>query len=69
MTKKLKATIQAQRELRIKPAPFAVRNIGDLNDTDISATEDGSVLVYKESTNKWTATRLLDNQFIEGGHF
>lgn len=69
MSTRLKATIQSQRELRIKPSPFAIRTIADLTDLDLTGAEDGSVLIFKSETEKWTATRLLDNQFIEGGHF
>jgi hypothetical protein len=30
---------------------------------------DGSVLVYKTATSKWTATKTLDAQNMEGGHY
>jgi hypothetical protein len=30
---------------------------------------DGSVLVYKTTTNKWTSTTTLDAQNMEGGEF
>lgn len=44
-------------------------NITNFNDVDASNLENGSVLVYKTNTNKWTSTRLLDQQFMEGGEF
>jgi hypothetical protein len=69
MATKLKATLQSQRELRVRPTPFAVRKLADISDIDLTNAEDGSVLVLNLETEKWTATRLLDNQFIEGGQF
>lgn len=69
MATKLRATIQSQRELNIKPTPFVTRKLGDLADLDLSNAENGSVLVLNTQTEKWTATKLLDNQFIEGGQF
>jgi hypothetical protein len=30
---------------------------------------NGSVLVYKTATSKWTATKTLDAQDMEGGHY
>lgn len=30
---------------------------------------NGSVLVYKTATSKWTATTTLDAQNMEGGHY
>lgn len=30
---------------------------------------NGSILVYKTATQKWTATTTLDAQNMEGGHY
>lgn len=43
--------------------------IYDSNDFDMTEIKDGSVLVYKEITNKWTSTTTLDAQNMEGGEF
>lgn len=43
-------------------------NIGDV-DTTTEGKLNGSVLVYKTTTNKWTSTRTLDAQNMEGGEF
>jgi hypothetical protein len=43
--------------------------IENLADVDLQALTDGSVLVYKTTTNKWTATTVLDAQDITGGHY
>lgn len=44
-------------------------SMADLYDVDLSNLENGSVLVYKSLVNKWTSTRLLDLQVMEGGEF
>lgn len=43
--------------------------LSGMNDVDATNLQDGSVLVYKTNTSKWTSTRLLDQQFMEGGEF
>ena len=45
--------------------------LSELPDVDIvtEGKQDGSVLVYKTQTNKWTSTRLLNQQYMEGGEF
>lgn len=43
--------------------------VANISDVDTTILENGSVLVYKTNTNKWTSTRLLDQQFMEGGEF
>lgn len=51
--------------------PVYVNSISDIGDVD-TVTEgklDGSVLVYKLSTNKWTSTTLLSQQRIDAGEF
>lgn len=49
--------------------PPAVNSIMASGDVDISGLQDGGVLVYNTSTNKWTATNLLDKQIFEAGQF
>ena len=39
------------------------------DDVDASVLVDGSVLVYKTNTQKWTSTTTLDAQNMEGGEF
>jgi len=51
--------------------PVTVRKVENIGDVDI-ITEgkiDGSVLVYKATTNKWTSTLNLDQQVMDGGQF
>jgi hypothetical protein len=42
--------------------------VGDV-DTSTNGKLNGSVLVYKTTTNKWTSTTTLDAQNMEGGEF
>lgn len=43
------------------------------NNTEVDVTTNGklngSVLVYRTATSKWTATTTLDAQNMEGGHY
>ena len=51
--------------------PTTVNKIQDIGDVDITTNGkiEGSVLVYKATTNKWTSTTTLDEQNMEGGEF
>jgi hypothetical protein len=51
------------------PGPAGIENISDAHDIDVTNLENGSVLVYSESIEKWVATRLLENQSVESGHY
>jgi hypothetical protein len=43
--------------------------INTASDVDISNLSNGSILVYATETEKWQATRILEQQAIEGGQF
>ena len=43
-------------------------SVGDL-DTSTNGKVNGSILVYRTTTNKWTSTTTLDAQNMEGGEF
>jgi hypothetical protein len=51
--------------------PATVNRVQDVGDVDIvtNGKIDGSVLVYKATTNKWTSTLNLDQQVMDGGQF
>jgi hypothetical protein len=49
--------------------PAVVESVAQIGDVDTSTLANGSVLVYKASTNKWTSTTLLDSQYVEAGEF
>lgn len=46
--------------------PNSVENMADV---DLTTLLDGSVLVYKSTTNKWTSTTTLDAQNMDAGEF
>jgi hypothetical protein len=51
------------------PAGSTAFKINEAQDMDITDIRDGSVLVYKSITQKWTATKTLEAQAIEGGQY
>jgi hypothetical protein len=49
--------------------PAVVESVSNIADVDTSVRVNGSILVYKTTTNKWTSTTTLDAQNMEGGEF
>lgn len=49
--------------------PAIVESLSDVADVDTTTKINGSVLVFKTTTNKWTSTTTLDAQNMEGGEF
>ena len=51
--------------------PAVVESMDNIADVDMTTNGkiNGSLLVYKTTTNKWTATTTLDAQNMEGGEF
>jgi hypothetical protein len=52
-------------------APAVVDSVSNIADVDIvtNGKVNGSILVYKTTTNKWTSSTTLDAQNMEGGEF
>jgi hypothetical protein len=52
-------------------APAVVESMSNVADVDVTTNGklNGSVLVYRTTTNKWTSTTTLDAQNMEGGEF
>jgi hypothetical protein len=52
-------------------APAVVESMSNIADVDVTTNGkiNGSILVYKTNTNKWTASTTLDAQNMEGGEF
>jgi hypothetical protein len=46
----------------------SLENVADV-DTSTNGKLNGSLLVYRTTTNKWTSTTTLDAQNMEGGEF
>lgn len=51
------------------PSGDSVTKLENLSNVDGADLQNGSVLVYKTSTQKWLATRTLEEQNLEGGHY
>ena len=51
--------------------PAVVESISNIADVDVTTNGmvNGSVLVYRTVTNRWTSTTTLDAQNMEGGEF
>lgn len=51
--------------------PATVDTLSSVADVDVTTNGqlDGSLLVYKTATNRWTSTTTLDAQNMEGGEF
>lgn len=58
----------------VNQSNLVIRSMADINDVDLSANEDGAILVFDSTTQKFTATKNLDgitlnNVVIQGGSF
>jgi peptidyl-tRNA hydrolase len=62
-------TVKKKPKVFVNQSGMVVRRLSDLGDVDLSATEDGSLLIYDEQKEKFVASRLLEKQEINGGHF
>lgn len=63
------ATTVVQQQVSVVAATDSVRSLGYMEDVDLQELTDGSVLVYKNNTSKWTSTTLLNQQILEAGEF
>jgi hypothetical protein len=43
--------------------------VAGLDDVDALGAINGSILIFKTTTNKWTSSTTLDAQNMEGGEF
>jgi len=49
--------------------PQSVESLSAIGNVDTTTLNNGSVLVYKTTTNKWTSTTILDSQDVTGGQY
>jgi hypothetical protein len=49
--------------------PTTVAKVTDILDVDSTSLNNGSLLVYKTTTQKWTSTTTLEAQNLEGGFY
>lgn len=76
-TNQSSAVVKSQSDVRVPsvgiqgvagPTAEAL-TLDQLYNVDAAAKTGGSLLVYKQNTQKWTATTTLDAQNMEGGEF
>lgn len=69
----IKAKITPQNKLLVTNYQINASTIklGDLFDVDSTGQEDGAVILYNGTDNKWEATTQMDNinTVINGGNF
>lgn len=51
------------------PTSVSPNTIENMLDVDLQQLSNGSILIYKNNTAKWTASVNLDAQNMEGGEF
>lgn len=51
------------------PGLSGINKISDADDIDKTDLADGAMLVYKELTTKWTATKVILGQVLEAGEY
>jgi peptidyl-tRNA hydrolase len=66
---KVSVKIKKKPRVFVNQSGMVVRRLSDLGDVDVDAKEDGSLLIYDEQQEKFVASKLLDKQEINGGHF
>jgi peptidyl-tRNA hydrolase len=66
---KISVKVKKKPKVFVNQSGLVVRRLSDLGDVDIAAKEDGSLLIYDETQEQFVASRLLDKQEINGGHF
>jgi hypothetical protein len=51
--------------------PAVVESMSNIADVDVTTNGKvtGSILIYRETTQKWTASTTLDAQNMEGGYY
>jgi hypothetical protein len=63
------ASIPTVQAVGIQGLSATQTGMAGIADVDVAGVTNGSVLVYKTITNKWTASTTLDAQNMEGGEF
>ena len=63
------ASVPTVQAVGIQGLSATQTGMAGIADVDVFGVTNGSVLVYKTTTNKWTASTTLDAQNMEGGEF
>jgi hypothetical protein len=62
-------TTESGATVTASPTSVAPNTIENMLDVDLQQLSNGSILIYKNNTAKWTASVNLDAQNMEGGEF
>jgi hypothetical protein len=49
--------------------PATIPSLSEIGNVDTTVLNDGAILVYKTTTQKWTSSTTLEAQVMEGGFF
>ena len=63
------ASVPTVQAVGIQGLSATQTGMAGIADVDAINPSNGSLLIYKTTTNKWTASTTLDAQNLEGGEF
>jgi hypothetical protein len=67
----IRAKVNPQKQLQVTRFSVSAQNIDikELKGVDVTDLQDGSVLVYEQTSGDFVATKTLSKQIINGGNF
>jgi peptidyl-tRNA hydrolase len=68
-TNGINATIKKKPKVFVNQSGMITQKLSDLFDVDLTGTSDGDLLIYDDQREKFVASKLLEKQEINGGHF
>jgi len=66
---RIRSRVKQEDDLNVRSSLTIARRLEQFTNIDDSNLQGGSVLVYKEPAENWTATRDLNQQNVDGGEF
>jgi len=66
---KITVKVKKKPTVFVNQSGLVTRRLSDLADVNINAKEDGSLLIYDEETEQFVASKILNKQEMNGGHF
>jgi len=69
MVDKIQASVKASETITARTRTTVASRVSNLTDVDSTELDLGSVLVYNTNTEKWKATKELNQQNLDGGEF
>lgn len=69
MADKIKASVKPPETITARTLTTVASRVSNLTDVDASELDLGSILVYNTNTEKWKATKELNQQNLDGGEF